>query len=579
MAIKKYIYYSVLPFLVLTLGHADETKLPPHQLQTILDNTAAYCEKLKAAAFHYTCTEKIVETIETSVQSKTMNRDLNRFLRRSRESLYRGEVDNNRSAKNEFVSQYQAIQQDNRAREQRLLLEHNGKKIMKENASLNTIINSPNAFLAPLFLFDKQNRDKFEYEILKKEKTMDRDAYVIQLKLKNREEAGAIFAHAWIDAVDFSVLKFEAFPDSFQGYEALVNSANRNFSKVKIKDIHYFGFRRDGLRFPSSTKITILFTENKQAAVKDPVLKQQTQPFTKITSSFSYKKYKFFDVTVEAPTFTDLPKIPVKKEQVETLVPENESSETVIPTPVQDVPAAALPVPGQEPLKYDVSVDAMVVPLFVVDSAGNPVFDLKQEELQVFANDRPMESIYFNRFEFAYDTETTAPQNIAEDKKGPAFKLPDRIIFIIIDSVFNSSSGLRRSKKIARDLIREGTQGDRYILLENTPAGGLTYMVGPSPDKEKLVQEIDKIAPNDTIWKKLKEIKENNLINIEQWGNIKNIQSPDRRDLGGLGPDYQHMVKRFSHILTQFQYALKTITQPKIVFLISEGISSMAFNE
>ncbi len=73
MRIKKYICCGVLPFLILTVSHTEENKLPPQQLQSILDSTSAYCEKLKAAAFHYSCTEKIVETIGTSVQSKKIN--------------------------------------------------------------------------------------------------------------------------------------------------------------------------------------------------------------------------------------------------------------------------------------------------------------------------------------------------------------------------------------------------------------------------------------------------------------------------------------------------------------------------
>ncbi len=569
MRIKKYICCGVLPFLILTVSHTEENKLPPQQLQSILDSTSAYCEKLKAAAFHYSCTEKIVETIGTSVQSKKINPDLTKFLRQGKVTPYREAADNNRRARNEFISQYQAIQKDNQTREQRFLLEHNGKKVLKENANLNTMIYTQNSFLAPLFLFEKQNRDKFDYKILKKEKTMRRDAYVIELRLKNREEENAIFAQVWIDAADFSVLKFEAFPNSFQGYDALVKTAGQNFGKVKIRDIHYFGFQRDGIRFPSSTKIKITYTENKPVIGKGPELKKEA--LTKISASFSYEKYVFFDVTVEEPIFTNNSQIQAKKEQLETPRSENENI-----MPVQKAESAALP--GQEPLNYDVFVDAMAVPLFVVDSAGNPVFDLKQEELQVFANDKPMEIIYFNRFEFAYDKETT--QNIAsEDKKAPAVKLTDRIIFIIIDSIFNSASGLRRSKKIAQDLIREGTQGDRFILLENTLGGGLKYIAGPSSDSEKLVKEIDRIAPNHTIWKKLKEIRENNLTNIEQWGNVDKIPSPDRLEFEKLGPDYEDMVKRFSHVLSQFQYALKTITQPKIIFLISEGISSLAFKE
>jgi hypothetical protein len=40
---------------------------------------------------------------------------------------------------------------------------------------------------------------------------------------------------------------------------------------------------------------------------------------------------------------------------------------------------------------------------------------------------------------------------------------------------------------------------------------------------------------------------------------------------------YQHQVRYFTHVLSQFKYALKTIDRPKIVFLISEGIALGAF--
>lgn len=259
-------------------------------------------------------------------------------------------------------------------------------------------------------------------------------------------------------------------------------------------------------------------------------------------------------------------------------------------------------LPAQEPLRYDISVDAMTIPLFVVDSAGNPVFNLKQEELQLVVNDNPMGIIYFNRYEFAYNQEIDSKISIEnnEGKKELAFKTPDRIIFIIIDNVFNSSSGIKRSKKIAQDLIRNASQGDRFILLENTPGGGLKYMTGPSSDSKILMEEIAKIIPNNTLWDKLRDTSNDSLTNVTQWGNFKDsLTSPtpdsrnpielekslthpntDRKKYSFLlGQDYENMMQRFSQVLTQFQYALKTITLPKIVFLISEGISNMAFQE
>ena len=40
----------------------------------------------------------------------------------------------------------------------------------------------------------------------------------------------------------------------------------------------------------------------------------------------------------------------------------------------------------QERLKYQVSVEAQLVPIFAVDKKGNPVFDLKPDELILYAD-------------------------------------------------------------------------------------------------------------------------------------------------------------------------------------------------
>ncbi len=46
-------------------------------------------------------------------------------------------------------------------------------------------------------------------------------------------------------------------------------------------------------------------------------------------------------------------------------------------------------------LSYFVSVNAQLVPIYAVDKKGNPVFDLKKEEIQLYANEKPVEIIYF----------------------------------------------------------------------------------------------------------------------------------------------------------------------------------------
>lgn len=230
---------------------------------------------------------------------------------------------------------------------------------------------------------------------------------------------------------------------------------------------------------------------------------------------------------------------------------------------------------GQEPLEYEVSVDAILVPLFAVDASGSPVYDLKQEEFELFVNNKPIEITYFQRYEFKYDKEMTREITI-KDKKEPAFRPPDRVIFIIIDGVFNSSEGLRRAKKVASDLINGAGEGDRFVIIENTLSGGLKHIAGPGGSRDLWLRNIKKIAPiPQPIWMR-KLFQTNDLTNIEGGGEYRVVTgSPKSIDK----IEYKNMVRRFSHILSQFKYALKTITEPKIVFLISEGVAKGAFEE
>jgi VWFA-related protein len=221
---------------------------------------------------------------------------------------------------------------------------------------------------------------------------------------------------------------------------------------------------------------------------------------------------------------------------------------------------------AQEPLKYEVSVEAVLVPLFAVDASGSPVYDLEQEELALYVNGRPVEITYFKRYEFEYDKEITQKTTVREEKR-TIIEPPDRVIFIIIDSVFNTSNGLRRSKKIASNLIKKSGEGDRFIIIENTPGGGLKHLAGPGGSRENLIKQVEKIVPQRSIWSK-------NLFSTDP-GRGSRQGSP--RGLEVM--EYKATVRRFSKVLSRLKYALKTITQPKIVFLISEGISKGAFKE
>jgi hypothetical protein len=236
----------------------------------------------------------------------------------------------------------------------------------------------------------------------------------------------------------------------------------------------------------------------------------------------------------------------------------------------------------QEPLKYKVLVNAMAVPLFVVDTNGNPVFDLKKEELQLSVNNKPVDILEFRRYEFTHDQKIKEEIEVGETDNisQPA---QDRVLFIILDTMFNSLTGFRRSKEIAINLIEEGLPGDRFIILENNPTGGLKYIGGSESDKKELIKKIKKLCTSPEKWSNSiysSRLLSNNIdynpqidprLETGAWETLRNLTIDSERQR------YQHQVRYFAHVLSQFKYALKTIDKPKIVFFISEGIALGAF--
>ena len=74
--------------------------------------------------------------------------------------------------------------------------------------------------------------------------------------------------------------------------------------------------------------------------------------------------------------------------------------------------------------------------------------------------------------------------------KQPKAMVQNRVLFVILDTMFNSLTGFRRGKEIAVNLIERGLPGDRFIVLENSPIGGLKYIGGSELNNKQLVKKI-----------------------------------------------------------------------------------------
>lgn len=225
--------------------------------------------------------------------------------------------------------------------------------------------------------------------------------------------------------------------------------------------------------------------------------------------------------------------------------------------------------------QHEVSVNVKLLPIFAVYRDGSPVFDLQAGELELFVNNKPVPISFFKRYDFAAGK---IEKKIEQKEDG------ERAVFIILDSMFNSNESFRRSRVIAVNLIKQGGPGDRFIVFENNLIGGLMRIAGPDEERETIIKKINQLKkPVDQWASQLFSSRDitNNIdftLQLEErletnvWESVRqmNLQSERLR--------YRHHAKQFSLMLARFQYILKTIDIPKVVFLISEGLATGAFN-
>ncbi|HLP62072.1 MAG TPA: hypothetical protein VK186_24745, partial [Candidatus Deferrimicrobium sp.] len=226
---------------------------------------------------------------------------------------------------------------------------------------------------------------------------------------------------------------------------------------------------------------------------------------------------------------------------------------------------------GQERLEYELSVDVRLVPVFAVDSRGNPVYDLQKEEVELYAEGKPADIFYFNSYQVDAHEKNNPDEN--EPATEPV-KSPERINFIILDTLLGNKNTMALNRAVALGIINNATPGDAFIILDSNQVRGLQYIIGPEKDKKVLTQalnEIEKLYIQRRVRMSADLLGEYSKIS----GNAKEIMEAvwgaERETVKKEKEQYQSDIRILAQSLEQLKYAMKTITLPKTVFLITTG--------
>lgn len=134
-----------------------------------------------------------------------------------------------------------------------------------------------------------------------------------------------------------------------------------------------------------------------------------------------------------------------------------------------------------------VKVQARAVPVYAMDNSGNPVTDLKPEEIAFYVNGKKIQLDLFVRRGF--ESEISSRIQAAPAELKPA--ISERIVFLIIEPGKLELRNLNRLKEILKGLVMQGKAGDKFVILTFEGAGNIHVIAGPEKAGEELIGKID----------------------------------------------------------------------------------------
>lgn len=248
---------------------------------------------------------------------------------------------------------------------------------------------------------------------------------------------------------------------------------------------------------------------------------------------------------------------------------------------------------GQEPpahnrLEYQVSVSAQLIPVFAVDANGDPVYDLKQEELRLLVNGKPHKILYFNGYRLMMEeheeqagavkatksTQTAGPEVPAPEVQP---RHPERLIFIVLDGMISDWHYLGASRRVALEIIRKASPGDAFLIMESRPKDGFKHIIGPEKDKEKLAKALgvsnyegSGMTVGGSVLPDLASSRMGSGAGSSEEASMLGAMAANQRKRNT--ERYQRQLSKFSTGMGYLKHALKSTNLPKNLYLIAPGV-------
>lgn len=226
--------------------------------------------------------------------------------------------------------------------------------------------------------------------------------------------------------------------------------------------------------------------------------------------------------------------------------------------------ASAFTLNPEKRIIENIKVEEWIVPIYAVDSRGNSVTDLKNDDIELFVNNHKFSHFNFIRRKFL----------IENDQKQEWFKnkKEEKIVILVFDTALSKSPSIMKSKAIAEQLVSRSNNDTKFIMFKIEGFQGLSYLGGPTNDKQRIKNIIKK--------KVIGRDNERSVSSGVDDSESEKSKYQHNEQIFFLIQQTKYLSDKSSQFASSFKslyYAITNITGTKFIYLFSEGISNSSW--
>ena len=256
--------------------------------------------------------------------------------------------------------------------------------------------------------------------------------------------------------------------------------------------------------------------------------------------------------------------------------------------------SAAAQAPAPEPRMSEgsigdtVNVEIKIVPFYAVDEQGRPVLDLKQDEIEVRIDGKPVDVDTFDAFAKIGGATTivnAGSPEVAAPAKPASAKPARRHVVLFFDMAFSNPRGFESGRKFAEKMVKESPAEDFLYLVTHDFQSGLQQRLGPLAANEKgktqLLAGLKKLKPEAGFL----DAHANWGVGLISRGTRRNGIPPDQNSAinNAVQMNSQSQLEGTARSLAESMQALadqfQRIKEPKLMVFLSQGIDRTLYWE